>query len=313
MQEGIDGLYQTQYEASDLERIGLVKMDVLGLRNLSIIKNVVKILKEQEHINVDIKNIPLNDGAAFKLLAQGNTLGIFQLEGAGVTNVLRNLKVSSLEDIIAATSLFRPGPMEMIPSYIKRKFGHEKVEYLDKDLEDILRPTYGIIVYQEQIMLIASKYAGYSLGEADILRRAVSKKKASVILEERNKFVSKASLLGRDNKKANKVYDYIERFASYGFNRSHAVAYGLVAYQMAYLKAHYYKAFVSALMTNCIGSVTSLSMYINEARAKGVKIFAPNINESSFDFVYKKEGIYYPLVGVHLGHPLYAKQNHYMM
>ena len=298
LQEGIDGLYQTQYEASDLERIGLVKMDVLGLRNLSIIKNVVKILKEQEHINVDIKNIPLNDVAAFKLLAQGNTLGIFQLEGAGVTNVLRNLKVSSLEDIIAATSLFRPGPMEMIPSYIKRKFGHEKVEYLDKDLEDILRPTYGIIVYQEQIMLIASKYAGYSLGEADILRRAVSKKKASVILEERNKFVSKALSLGRDNKKANKVYDYIERFASYGFNRSHAVAYGLVAYQMAYLKAHYYKAFVSALMTNCIGSVTSLSMYINEARAKGVKIFAPNINESSFDFVYKKEGIYYPLVGV---------------
>ena len=298
LQEGIDGLYQTQYEASDLEKIGLVKMDVLGLRNLSIIKNVLKILREQENIDLDIKNIPLNDASAFKLLASGNTLGIFQLEGSGVTNVLKNLKVSSLEDIIAATSLFRPGPMEMIPSYIKRKFGYEKVEYLDEELESILKPTYGIIVYQEQIMQIAAKYAGYSLGEADILRRAVSKKKASVILEERNKFIAKATSLGRDPKKANKVYDYIERFASYGFNRSHAVAYGLVAYQMAFLKAHYYKAFVSALMTNCIGSITSLSMYINEARSKGVKVFSPSINESAKEFVYQQNGIYYSLLGV---------------
>ena len=298
LQEGIDGLYQTQYEASDLEKIGLVKMDVLGLRNLSIIKNVLKILREQEHIDIDIKNIPLNDEASFRLLASGDTLGIFQLEGSGVTNVLKNLKVSSLEDIIAATSLFRPGPMEMIPSYIKRKFGYEKVEYLDKELESILKPTYGIIVYQEQIMQIAAKYAGYTLGEADILRRAVSKKKASVIQEERNKFIAKATSLGRDSKKANKVYDYIERFASYGFNRSHAVAYALVAYQMAFLKAHYYKAFVSSLMTNCIGSITSLSMYINEARSKGVKIFAPSINVSSNEFVYTKEGIYYPLLGI---------------
>lgn len=298
LQEGIDGLYQTQYEASDLEQIGLVKMDVLGLRNLSIIKNVLNILKTEENIDLDLRNIPLNDKQSYLELAKGNTLGIFQLEGSGVTNVLRNLHTSSLEDIIAATALYRPGPMEMIPSFIRRKFGQEKVEYLDPSMRNVLANTYGIIVYQEQIMLIASAFAGYTLGEADILRRAVSKKKAKVIEEEREKFVSKAVSLGRDKKQANKVYDYIEKFASYGFNRSHAVEYAIIAYQMTYLKAHYYKAFVCGLMTNCIGSINNLKAYISEARSKGVKILSPSINKSGLEFVYDKEGIYFPLVGI---------------
>ena len=298
LQEGIDGLYQTQYEAGDLERIGLVKMDVLGLRNLSIIKNVVNILKEEDNIDLDLKNIPLNDKLAYLELAKGNTLGIFQLEGGGVTNVLRNLKTSSLEDVIAATALFRPGPMEMIPSFIKRKFKQEKVEYLDASMKPALEKTYGIIVYQEQIMLIASAFAGYTLGEADILRRAVSKKKAKVIEEEREKFVAKAVSLGRDKKQANKVYDYIEKFASYGFNRSHAVAYAIIAYQMAYLKAHHYKAFVCALMSNCIGSLNNLKTYISEARSKQIIVLPPSINKSSIEFVYDKEGIYYSLIGI---------------
>ena len=298
LQEGINGLYQTQYEASDLEEIGLVKMDILGLRNLTIIKNVLKNIKRDENIDIDIRNIDLNDYPTYKNIASGNTLGIFQLEGAGVTKVLRSLKTSNLEDVVAATALYRPGPMEMIPSFINRKFKLEPVTYLDESMKDALASTYGIIVYQEQIMKIASSYAAYSLGEADILRRAVSKKKAKVIEEERIKFVDKAIKNGKDKKSANAVYDYIEKFASYGFNRSHAVAYGMIAYQMAYLKTHHYKAFVSALMTNSIGSVTSLSQYISEARRNKVAILPPSINKSDVNFAYDDAGIYYSLLGI---------------
>ncbi len=298
LQEGIDGLYQTQYEAEDLEKIGLVKMDVLGLRNLSIIKNVLHILKNKENIDLDLKNIPINDSLTYKELASGNTLGIFQLEGSGVTNVLKNLQVSSIEDIIAATALYRPGPMEMIPSFIRRKLKKENVTYLDPSMKPALEKTYGIIVYQEQIMQIASAFGGYSLGEADILRRAVSKKKAKVIEEERNKFVDKAIKLGHDKKQADKVYDYIEKFASYGFNRSHAVAYAIIAYQMSYLKSHYYKAFVCSLMSNCLGSINNLKNYISEARTKNVNVLSPSINKSALEFVYDKEGIYYSLLGI---------------
>ena len=298
LQQGINGLYQTQYEAADLEEIGLVKMDILGLRNLSIIKNVLRNIKEKDNIDLDIRNIDLNDYQTYKNIAAGNTLGIFQLEGAGVTNVLKSLKTSNLEDVIAATALYRPGPMEMIPSFIKRKFKQEAITYLDESMKEILAPTNGIIVYQEQIMLLASKYAGYSLGEADILRRAISKKKAKVIEEERIKFVDKAIKNGKDKKNANMVYDYIEKFASYGFNRSHAVAYAIIAYQMAFLKTHFYKAFVSALMTNSVGSITSISQYISEARRYKVNVLPPSINKSNTYFAYDDKGIYYSLLGI---------------
>lgn len=298
LQQGINGLYQTQYEASDLEDIGLVKMDILGLRNLSIIKNVLRNIKEKDNIDLDIRNIDLNDYQTYKNIASGNTLGIFQLEGAGVTNVLKSLKTSNLEDVIAATALYRPGPMEMIPSFIKRKFKQEAITYLDESMKDVLAPTNGIIVYQEQIMKIASSYAGYSLGEADILRRAISKKKAKVIEEERIKFVDKAIKNGKDKKNANMVYDYIEKFASYGFNRSHAVAYAIIAYQMAFLKTHFYKAFVSSLMTNSVGSITSISQYISEARRYKVNVLPPSINKSNTYFAYDDKGIYYSLLGI---------------
>ncbi|MCR5422501.1 MAG: DNA polymerase III subunit alpha, partial [Bacilli bacterium] len=298
LQQGINGLYQTQYEAADLEEIGLVKMDILGLRNLSIIKNVLRNIKEKDNIDLDIRNIDLNDYQTYKNIASGNTLGIFQLEGAGVTNVLKSLKTSNLEDVIAATALYRPGPMEMIPSFIKRKFKQEAITYLDESMKDILTPTNGIIVYQEQIMKIASSYAGYTLGEADILRRAISKKKAKVIEEERIKFVDKAIKNGKDKKNANAVYDYIEKFASYGFNRSHAVAYAIIAYQMAFLKTHFYKAFLSALMTNAVGSVTSISQYISEARRYKVNVLPPSINKSNTYFAYDDKGIYYSLLGI---------------
>lgn len=297
LQPGIDGLLQTQYEASDLESLGLVKMDVLGIRNLTIIKNVLDDIKEREGLDLNINTIPINDKNVMNLLARGETLGIFQLESDGVRQLLMNLKCSSFDDIVNATSLYRPGPMEMIPLFIKRKFG-EPYEVIHPDLKDILKDTYGIIVFQEQIMLIAQKFAGYSLGQADILRRAVSKKKADVLREERIKFINGSISQGYTAEKANEIYDYIEKFASYGFNKSHGVAYGLIAYQMAYLKTYHFKSFMTALMTNNIGSVNSLIKYINECKKERITVFGPNINKSDKAFTYDKEGIYYSLLGI---------------
>ncbi len=297
LQPGIDGLLQTQYEASDLEMLGLVKMDVLGIRNLSIIKTVLDDIEKTEGMKVDINAIPLNDPKVMKMLANGETLGIFQLESDGVRKLLIDLKCSTFDDIVNATSLYRPGPMDMIPTFIKRKFG-QPYELIHEDLRDILKSTYGIIVFQEQIMLIAQKFAGYSLGQADILRRAVSKKKLDVLQQEREKFINGSINNGYSKSKANEIYDYIEKFASYGFNKSHGVAYGLIAYQMAYLKTYHFKSFMSALMTNNIGSINSLIKYINECRKKSILILPPSINKSDKKFVYDQNGIYYSLLGI---------------
>ena len=297
LQEGINGLYQTQFEASDLEMLGLVKMDVLGIRNLSIIKNVIEDVKRNTGKEIKINSIPLDDPKVFELLKKGDTLGIFQLESDGVRKLLIDMKCSSLTDIVNATSLYRPGPMEMIPLFIKRKFG-EKYELIHPDLKDILGETYGIIVFQEQIMLIARKFAGYTLGQADILRRAISKKKVELIKSEREKFIKSSVNNGYPEEKAIEIYDYIEKFANYGFNKSHGVAYAIIAYQMAYLKTYYYKSFMCALMTNNVGSVNSLIKYIMECKKNNIKVNAPNINISSFGFVYDDNGLYYPLLGI---------------
>lgn len=297
LQEGINGLYQTQFEASDLEQLGLVKMDVLGIRNLSIIKNVIDDVYNKTGKKIKLNNIDLNDSNVMNLLKKGDTLGIFQLESDGVRKLLIDMQCSSLKDIVNATSLYRPGPMEMIPTFIKRKFG-EKYELIHQDLKAILEETYGIIVFQEQIMLIAKKFAGYSLGEADILRRAISKKKVDLIKSERIKFIQSSVKNGYQEDKAIEIYDYIEKFANYGFNKSHGVAYGLIAYQMAYLKTYYYKSFMASLMTNNIGSVNSLLKYIMECRKNKVKVFPPSINISTNKFVDDEKGIYYPLLGI---------------
>ena len=240
MQPGINDIMQTQYEASDLEAIGLVKMDFLGLSNLNTIDDVVRKIKKTDP-DFDLNNIPLDDYHTYKMIASGDTDGIFQLESTGMRNVLVKLKTSSFMDIVNANALYRPGPMEMIPSFINRKFGLEEIDYIDESLKEILEPTYGTIVFQEQIMLIVRKFAGYSLGMADILRRAVSKKNAEVLLSERNRFLENSTKLGHSLEVANKVYDYIVKFANYGFNKSHSVAYAMIAYQMAYLKRHYYR------------------------------------------------------------------------
>ena len=297
LQEGINGLHQTQFEASDLEQLGLVKMDVLGIRNLSIIKNVINDVYKQTGQEIKINNIKLDDPKVMELLKRGDTLGIFQLESDGVRKLLIDMKCSSLTDIVNATSLYRPGPMEMIPLFIKRKFG-EKYELIHPDLKDILDETYGVIVFQEQIMLIARKFAGYTLGQADILRRAISKKKVDLIKSEREKFISSSVKNGYPEDKAIEIYDYIEKFANYGFNKSHGVAYGLIAYQMAYLKTYYYKSFMCALMTNNIGSVNSIMKYIMECKKNKINVLVPNINKSSNKFEYDENGLYYPLLGI---------------
>lgn len=294
LQYGMNGLFQTQYEASDLEKIGLVKTDFLGIRNLTIIENVLNIINK----NININSIPLDDEKTYKMIASGDTDGLFQLESSGMRQTLQQLKTSSFTDIVNAIALYRPGPMAMIPSFIKRKFGLEKVTYIHKDLENILKSTYGAIVFQEQIILIAQKIAGYSLGQADILRRAMSKKDTKMMTAERERFVEAATKNGYTNNISNTVYDYIERFASYGFNKSHSVAYSMIAYQMSYLKCHYYKYFMSVLMSNTIGNTHLIKMYISNCNKQKIKVNAPSINISTEEFIVKDNTIYYSLLGI---------------
>ena len=290
LQEGINGLYQTQFEASDLEELGLVKIDFLGLKNLTIIQDILDVIKKEEKI--EINKIPLDDKKTYQMIASGDTDGIFQLESGGMRNVLINLKTSEFNDIVNALALYRPGPMEVIPSFIKRKFGKEEIKYLHNDIKDILEPTYGTIVYQEQILLIAQRFAGYSLGEADILRRAVSKKKSDVLLKEKEKFVAGAMNKGYKKELALDIYNYILKFANYGFNKSHSVAYSMISYQMAYLKVNYYKEFMTVLMSNSIGKNHLLKSYFSNCLKRKISILPPSVNESTSDFVLNDNSIY---------------------
>jgi len=294
LQEGINGLSQTQYEATDLEKIGLVKIDFLGIRNLTIIDEVISKTGEEIKANT----IPLDDKETYQMIASGDTDGLFQLESGGMRKTLMMLKTSEFNDIVNAIALFRPGPKDMIPSFVRRKFGQEKIEYLHPDLKDILKSTYGIIVYQEQIIQIAQKFAGYTAGQADILRRAITKKTADVLVAERERFVEKATKLGHSVAISNEVYDYIVKFANYGFNKSHSVAYALVAYQMGYLKCHYYKHFMAVLMSNTIGNIRLIKSYIKNCNRRNIKVFLPSVNYSRDDFVATEEGIYYSFLGI---------------
>ncbi|MEK5173128.1 DNA polymerase III subunit alpha [Heyndrickxia sp. FSL W8-0496] len=298
IQEGHAGVYLTQYTMDILEEIGLLKMDFLGLRNLSLIERILTNISKGTKKVINLSHIPLNDEKTFQLLSKGDTTGVFQLESDGMRNVLKRLKPNEFEDIVAVNALFRPGPMENIPTYIDRKHGREKVYYPHPDLEPILKNTYGVIVYQEQIMQIASKMARFSLGEADLLRRAVSKKKRDVLDRERKHFVTGAINNGYDQSTANEIYDLIVRFANYGFNRSHAVAYSVIAYQLAYLKAHYPLYFLSALLTSAIGNEDKISQYIREAKQMGLTILPPSINKSYFPFTVEKGAIRYSLAAI---------------
>lgn len=298
LQDGINGLYQTQFEASDLESLGLVKFDFLGIRNLTIIDSVLEKIYEHENKKISINNIDFNDEEVYKLIRSGDTDGVFQLESAGMKNTLAQLKTSSFIDIVNALALFRPGPMDMIPSFVRRKFKKEEVKYIHPSLKEVLESTYGAIVFQEQIILIAQKFAGYTLGQADILRRAVSKKKAEVLENERERFIEKSKCMGHDEKTSNEIYDYIVKFANYGFNKSHSVAYSVVVYQMAYLKTHYYKYFMAELMSNTIGNIHLIKSYIFDCNKRKIKVFLPSINKSGLRFETFEDGIYYSLLGI---------------
>lgn len=298
LQLGSEGGTQTQYPMEDLEQIGLLKMDFLGLRNLSIIKQTVLDIERLYGVTIDIERLPREDQPTYDMLSKADTTGIFQLESGGMRNVLKELKPNRFEDIVAVLALYRPGPMENIPVYIKAKHGETEVKYPHPLLEPILRDTYGVIIYQEQIMQIAATMAGYSLGEADILRRGVAKKKKEVLDAERKRFVKGALAQGYDEETAHNVYDLIVRFANYGFNRSHSVAYAEIAYQMSYLKANYPLPFMSALIASVRESHTKVAEYADECSRIGIHLLPPDINYSQYDFSVEQDGIRFGLIGI---------------
>ncbi|KGX89102.1 DNA polymerase III subunit alpha [Pontibacillus litoralis] len=275
---GHDGVPLTQYAMSELEAIGLLKMDFLGLRNLTLMERITKAIYEQEGKTISFSQDDMTDERTFTLLRSGKTTGIFQLESKGMKDVLERLRPTHFEDIVAVNALYRPGPMEYIPTYIKRKHGKEMVTYPHPDLEPILNKTYGVLVYQEQIMQIANKVAGMSLGQADVLRRAVSKKHQDVMNAQRQSFITGCVNNGYEREVGEQLFEWIVRFSNYGFNRSHAVAYSMISYQLAYLKAHYPAYFMTQLMSSA--SHDKMASYIKEAKELGITILPPSINFS---------------------------------
>ena len=295
---GPSGALMSQYSKDYIEEVGLLKMDFLGLRNLTVIDYILKMIKTNKNIEINLNEIPLNDHEVFKMIAEGDTFGVFQLESEGMKQLLRKMKVSSFNDIVAANALFRPGPMENIPIFLARKHGLEPIESLHPDLDSILAPTYGIMIYQEQIMQVAQKLAGFSLSKADILRKAVSKKGSDLMLSLKDEFMSGAINNGYSKELATKVFDLIEKFANYGFNKSHSVAYAYIAYQMAYLKVHYPLEFFAALITSEAGSTSSKLSLIQEGRKYDVALLPPSINRSTDRFEVEDGNIRYSLTAI---------------
>ena len=284
------GIYTTAFSKDYLEPLGLLKMDFLGLDNLTLISNVIEEIKKNEKINISFDRIPMNDKKAIEVFYNVDTDGIFQFESPGMKRFLEKLKVRSFDDISLALALYRPGPMDNIDSFIRRREGKEKIDYIHPDLEEILSSTYGVIVYQEQIMQIVRKMAGYSFGEADVLRRAMSKKKEEILLKEKPKFIEGSIKNGYPEDIAVKVYDMILKFANYGFNKSHSVAYAIIAYKMAYIKAYFLKYFICGLLSNAIGNEYKTNTYLNRARKAGIKIMSPSVNESKSLYYVDNEG-----------------------
>ena len=283
LQAGPLGIPVTQQTKLNVESLGLLKIDFLGLRNLTILGNIVAALRA-DGIDIDPNQIPLDDQETLALFQRGDTDAVFQFESDGIKRVLEQLHPDSFEDIVAVNALYRPGPINNIDHFINRKHGKERVQYPDPSLKKILGTTYGVLVYQEQVMQTAQVLAGFSLGEADLLRRAMSKKNADVIQRERAKFIEGAIKLGRKKETAEKVYDYIAQFANYGFNRSHAVAYSKISFWLAYFKVHYPGAFYLALLNSNMGNRHKIAQYLTQAQEAGIKILPPDIENSKADF-----------------------------
>ena len=288
-------IYISGYEASYLEDLGLLKMDFLGIKNLTTIMEIEKEVERLENIKIDFREIPLDDKETIELFQNGDTNGIFQFESSGMKNFLRELKPNNFLDLSNAIALFRPGPAESIPSFIKRRNKLEEVDYFTSELESILKPTFGIIIYQEQIMQIASIIAGYTLGEADILRRAMSKKKKEMMLEEKEKFLNGAIKNGYEKDLAEKIFNLILKFASYGFNKSHSVAYTMTSYKMAYLKVHYKKYFYVSLLSSVIRDNEKTVEYLYELKKYNLEVLKPDIRYSTTTYLIKDDKILAPL------------------
>ncbi len=276
------------YSMKYAESAGLVKFDFLGLKTLTVIFEAVKLVEKTRGIKIDISNLRLDDAETFAMLATGDSIGAFQIESSGMRSVLRQMKADKIEDIIALISLYRPGPMDNIPSFIRRKHGEEKISYPHPMLEPILKETYGVIVYQEQVMEIAKVLAGYSLGGADLLRRAMGKKIKEEMDQQRAIFVSGATKNGVDARQAEEIFDLVDKFAGYGFNKSHAAAYALISYQTAYLKAHFLPEFLTASINLEIDNTEKINVFLQVARSHKIPILPPSINASEAEFTIER-------------------------
>ncbi len=287
----------TQYDMKGLEHIGLLKMDFLGLTTLTVLDDAVRMVEQNRNVHVDLGTLPLDDEATYKLFARGETTAIFQFESHGMRDILRRYQPTRLEDLTALNALYRPGPIQggMIDDFINRKHGKKKVTYDLPELKEILEETYGVILYQEQVMQIANRLPGFSLGEADILRRAMGKKNHAEMAAQKEKFLAGCAVRKVNAKKAEKIFDLMAEFAGYGFNKSHSCAYALLAYQTAYLKTHYPVEFMAALLTSETGNTEKVVKYINESRGMGITVLPPDVNSSDLDFTPVGEAIRFGL------------------
>ncbi len=274
----------TQYDMKAVGDIGLLKIDFLGLQNLDIIATCLRLVKERRGIEIDLESVPFDDAKTYELLSAGDTHGVFQLEGAGMRRMLMDMRPQSFGDVSAAVALFRPGPMVNIPAFIARKQGREPIEYMHERLEPILRETYGVMIYQEQVMMAARELAGFTMSEADILRAAMGKKDKPKMAKQRTKFVTGAVERGISTATAEALFDGIAKFAEYGFNRAHSAAYGVIAYQTAYLKANYPLEYMTSLLIHMEGSADKVATAIVDCRIRGIEVLAPDINRSRADF-----------------------------
>ena len=283
-------LMVTQYEGKLVESVGMLKMDFLGLKTLSIINDAIRNIRKRHGGKIDIEKIPLDDQKTYELYQRGETIGTFQFESEGMRSYLKELKPTNIEDLIAMNALYRPGPMEFIPTYIRRKHKKEKVEYPHPLLEDILKPTYGIMVYQEQIMQTARIMGDFTLGKADLLRRAMGKKSMKVMEDQKAIFIEGAAKKGIEKKKAEEVFNTMMEFAKYGFNRSHSAAYSVIAYQTSYLKAHYPAEYMAAVLTHNLNDIKKITFFIDECHRQDLPVLGPDINESDLNFMVNSKG-----------------------
>ena len=284
--DGKTKIVSTQYQMKELEELGILKMDFLGLKNLTILRKTVENIEKRRKTKIVLNDIPLNDEKTYELLTKADTMGVFQCESAGIRSLMKKMKIEKFEDIIALLALYRPGPLRsgMVDDFINVKNNRTEIKYIDDSLKYILEETYGIILYQEQVMKIVSEMANYSLGEADELRRAIGKKNPELMKKNREKFVTNAEKNGVFSKKANEIYDLVEKFGGYGFNKSHSAAYALIVYWTAYFKENYPLEFFAAIMTTEVHNLDRFVIFVNEAKEKGINIFLPDVNLSDYDF-----------------------------